>query len=71
MKKKLICKLNEKNNCLNDKRTQLTLPIVFQKGWRNIISWVDDVNWPFVNRSDEGLTHETSAFKIFTVANLR
>ena len=26
---------------------------------------------PFVIRSDEGLTLETSAFKLFTVANLR
>ena len=33
------------------------------KGWRF-------ERWPFVNRSDEGLTRETSAFQLLTVANL-
>ena len=43
-----------------------------------LTSWVKNVNWPpyrasklTFNRSNEGLTLETSAFQLFTVANLR
>ena len=50
----------------------------------SIINWVDNGNWPpyrvlkltfrvsaIRHRSDEGLTLETSALKLFAVANLR
>ena len=40
----------------------------------SIINGVDNVNWLYLKEfkswSDEGLTLETSAFKLFTVANL-
>ena len=32
MKKKLICKLNEKNNCLNDKKLSRHFLLYFKKG---------------------------------------
>ena len=35
------------------------------------VSSVSRFSGPCVHRSDEGLTLETSAFKLFTVANLR
>ena len=45
--------------------------------WFGIINWVDDVNWPLLIvskltfRADGGLTLETSALRLLTVANLR